>query len=67
MSANPISLATRNALLNMLEYLCDKHGYSTEQAYSIISVAANLRISQIVDVPNVTVSAFLPLDIFMNR
>ncbi|WP_061029113.1 acetamidase/formamidase family protein [Bradyrhizobium sp. CCH5-F6] len=62
-----ISLATRNALLNMLEYLCDKHGYSTEQAYSIISVAANLRISQIVDVPNVTVSAFLPLDIFMNR
>jgi formamidase len=36
-----------------------------EQAYSLISVAVNLRISQIVDVPNVTVSAFLPTDIFV--
>jgi len=30
----------------------------------LASVAVNLRISQIVDVPNVTVSAFLPLEIF---
>jgi acetamidase/formamidase len=28
-------------------------------------VAVNLRISQIVDVPNVTVAAFLPTDIFL--
>jgi len=62
-----INLATRNALLNMIEYLQDRFGYTAEQAYSIASVAANLRISQIVDVPNVTVSAFLPLDIFTGR
>ncbi|OWT67308.1 MULTISPECIES: acetamidase/formamidase family protein [unclassified Achromobacter] len=59
-----ITLATRNALTNMVDYLCDSRGYSPEQAYSLVSVAVNLRISQIVDVPNVTVSAFLPLDIF---
>lgn len=30
----------------------------------LCSVAVDLKISQIVDVPNVIVSAFLPLDIF---
>ena len=62
-----INLATRNAIHNMIDYLGDKHAYTKEQAYSIVSVAVNLRISQIVDVPNVTVSAFLPLDIFTGR
>jgi formamidase len=60
-----ISLATRNALLNMLRYLVDQYKMTEAQAYSLISVAVNLRISQIVDVPNVTVSAFLPTDIFL--
>jgi formamidase len=59
-----ISLATRNALFNMLNYVSDRYKFTDEQAYSLISVAVNLRISQIVDVPNVTVSAFLPTDIF---
>jgi acetamidase/formamidase len=30
----------------------------------LTSVAVNLHISELVDVPNVLVSAFLPLDIF---
>ena len=59
-----ITLATRNALLNMLNHIVDTYKLTAEQAYSLISVAVNLRISQIVDVPNVTVSAFLPTDIF---
>lgn len=60
-----ISLATRNALLNMLRHIVDTYKMTEEQAYSLISVAVNLRVSQIVDVPNVTVSAFLPTDIFI--
>ena len=32
--------------------------------WSACSVAADLRISNVVDVPNVTVSALLPEDIF---
>lgn len=59
-----ITLAARNALLFMVDYIVDTYGYSPEQAYALASVAVNLRISQVVDVPNVTVSAFLPTDIF---
>ncbi len=39
-------------------------GWTREQAYCICSVAVDLKISEIVDLPNVMVSAFLPLDIF---
>ncbi|MCH8075495.1 MAG: acetamidase/formamidase family protein [SAR324 cluster bacterium] len=59
-----VTLAARNALLNMLEYLVAKHGLSEHQAYLLSSVAVDLKISQIVDLPNVTVSAFISLDIF---
>ena len=59
-----VTLAARNALLNMLEYLVEKHGLTEQQAYLLSSVAVDLKISQIVDLPNVTVSAFIPLDIF---
>ena len=59
-----LTLATRNALLHMIDYIGDRCGYSPENALALASVAVNLRISQIVDVPNLTVSAFLPLEIF---
>ena len=48
----------------MIDYICDAYSYSREQAYALTSVAVDLRISQVVDVPNFIVSAFLPLDIF---
>ena len=58
------SLAARNALLTMIQLLMER-GWSREQAYCICSVAVDLKISQVVDVPNFVVSAFLPLDIFV--
>jgi formamidase len=58
-----ITLATRNALINMIELLQER-GWTREQAYVLCSVAVDLRISNVVDLPNVTVSAFLPEDIF---
>jgi formamidase len=58
-----LTLAARNALINMIELL-EERGWSREQAYIICSVAVDLRISNVVDLPNVTVSAFLPEDIF---
>lgn len=57
------SLASRNALLNMIQLLMER-GWSREQAYCICSVAVDLKVSELVDVPNFVVSAFLPLDIF---
>jgi formamidase len=58
-----LNLACRNALLAMLDLL-EERGFSREQAYVIASVAVDLRISNVVDVPNVVVSALLPEDVF---
>ena len=59
-----LSLAARNALVHMIQLLQER-GWSMEQAYVICSVAVDLRVSNIVDLPNVTVSALLPEDIFV--
>ncbi|HSI94405.1 MAG TPA: acetamidase/formamidase family protein [Jiangellaceae bacterium] len=59
------TLAARNALLNMIEHLGER-GWTRQQAYAICSVAVDLKISQLVDVPNMLVSAFLPEDIFVD-
>jgi formamidase len=61
--AGDLTLAARNALLAMIDELAER-GYSRPQAYAICSVAVDLKLSQLVDVPNVLVSAFLPLHIF---
>jgi formamidase len=58
-----LNLAARNAVLEMIKLL-EERGWSREQAYVICSVAVDLRVSNVVDVPNVTVSAFLPEGIF---
>jgi formamidase len=63
-SAEDIAIAARSALLNMIAFICEAHGYTRDQAYCICSVAVDLHLSQIVDMPNFTVSAFLPLGIF---
>ena len=57
-------MAARNALLTMIQLLMER-GWTREQAYCICSVAVDLKVSQVVDVPNFVVSAFLPLDIFV--
>ena len=59
-----ISLAARNALLEMIDYMVATYDLTPEQAYIVASVAVDLRIGQLVDVPNVGVTAILPLDIF---
>src|SRR6266536_3632292 len=60
-----ITLAARNALLNMIAHLTER-GWTRQQAYAICSVAVDLKISQVVDAPNMLVSAFLPEDIFVS-
>ncbi len=59
-----LTVAARNALLSMIDYL-ETRGFNRKQAYALCSVAVDLRISQVVDVPNFLVSALLPLDIFV--
>jgi len=56
--------ASRQAIRHMIGHLCDRHGFTREEAYILCSVAVDLRISEIVDAPNWIVSAFLPRSIF---
>jgi formamidase len=60
-----LTLACRNAVLNMLDLLQER-GWSREQAYIICSVAVDLRVSNVVDAPNYVVSALLPEAIFQS-
>ncbi|HKJ16400.1 MAG TPA: acetamidase/formamidase family protein [Xanthomonadales bacterium] len=62
-----INLAARNALAAMIDYIVTEYGYDRTQAYMIASIAVDMRIGQLVDVPNVGVTAVLPLDIFIDR
>ena len=52
--------ATVNEVLELLR----ERGFSRQQAYVICSVAVDLRVSNVVDVPNYVVSALLPEAIF---
>lgn len=59
-----LTAAARAALIEMIEWLKKTKGYSGEQAYVITSAACDLRIGNLVDVPNYAVSAICPLEIF---
>ena len=56
--------AARDALRRMIVWLGREHGLDPMQAYLLCSVAIDLRISEIVDVPNFVVTAYCPLGIF---
>jgi acetamidase/formamidase len=56
--------ATRDATRALVGHLVEHRGRAREEAYAIASVAADLRIHEVVDAPNWVVGAFLPLDIF---
>ena len=59
-----LTLAARNATLNMIDFLVKTKGLTREQAYVLVSVAVDLNIAQVVDVPNVGVTAILNRDVF---
>lgn len=59
-----LTVAARNAVRNMMDHLGREYGYTREQAYALCSVAVDLKVSEVVDVPNFVVSAVLPLEIF---
>ena len=59
-----LTLAARNATLNMIDFLVKTKGLSREQAYVLVSVAVDLNISQVVNFPNVGVTAILNQDVF---
>jgi acetamidase/formamidase len=56
--------SAQQAIRYLIDQIVEDRGLSREQAYIVCSVAADLKISEIVDAPNWIVSAFLPESIF---
>lgn len=53
----------QDAVRAMVDWLEGEHGLPREQAYVLCSVAADLKISEVVDAPNWIVSCYLPLSV----
>lgn len=56
--------ASRKAVRSMVDYLARTRSLARRDAYTLCSVAGDLKVSEIVDWPNMLVSFYLPLDIF---
>jgi acetamidase/formamidase len=56
--------ATRAATRALIDHLVDVRGLDRQEAYALCSVAADLKIHEVVDAPNWLVGAFIPDDIF---
>ena len=52
--------AARDAVRQMIDWLCADSGMRAVDAYMLCSVAGDLRISEIVDMPNWVVSFYFP-------
>ena len=59
-----LMVGAKAAVSSMIDLLSARHGISVEQAYMLCSVSGDLRISEIVDMPNWIVSFHMPRSIF---
>lgn len=62
--SSDLMTAAKDAVRAMVEHLGKTYGLTPEDAYLLSSVACDLRISEIVDMPNWVVSFYLPLQLF---
>lgn len=56
--------AARDAVSAMIDLLCKQRGMSAVDAYMLVSTCGDLRISEIVDMPNWVVSFYFPRCVF---
>jgi acetamidase/formamidase len=59
-----LMVAARHAVRGMIDLLTARHAMPAVDAYMLCSVCGDLRISEIVDLPNWTVSFYLPRVVF---
>jgi len=55
-----------NAVRHMIDWLVETHDLTRSQAYVLCSTAGDLKISEIVDMPNWIVSFYMPRSNFTN-
>ena len=56
--------ASRDAVAAMVDLLCMQRGMAAVDAYMLVSTCGDLRISEIVDMPNWVVSFYFPRCVF---
>jgi acetamidase/formamidase len=66
-SAPDALTAARAATSRMVDLLCSHWGFSPEHAYVLCSVAMDLRLSQVVNEPMITVAATVAKDVLPER
>jgi len=65
MGADPdLTVATKIAIQEMVDFLAATKGLSKHRAYQLVSIAGNVAVTQLVDKPNVGVHVRLPKAIF---
>jgi len=65
MAADPdLTVATRIAIQEMVNFLSDSRKLTKQQAYQLVSIAGNVAVTQLVDKPNVGVHVKVPKSIF---
>jgi acetamidase/formamidase len=68
MATDPdLSVATRTAIQEMVDFLMRDKGLTRHRAYQLVSIAGNVAVTQLVDKPNVGVHVRLPKSIFTAR
>ena len=56
--------ATKESIRNMIDYLSRSYELTREEAYVLCSVAADVRVHEVVDRPNWVVGTMISQDIF---
>ncbi|NIB98823.1 acetamidase/formamidase family protein [Halobacterium sp. R2-5] len=62
--ASDLMEATKKAVRHMIAHLHEERDLTRAEAYILCSAAVDLKVSQVVDAPNWTVTAYLPESIF---
>jgi len=58
-----IDIATKKAVQYMIKYLMDEHGLDRVHAYTLCSLAGDLKIAEVVDVPHFLVTMHISKDV----
>lgn len=65
MATDPdLVVATKTAIQQMVDFLVETKGLTRQQAYQLTSIAGNVAITQLVDLPNLGVHVTMPKNIF---
>jgi acetamidase/formamidase len=68
MATDPdLTVATREAIQEMIDFLVAQRKLSRHQAYQLVSLAGNVAVTQLVDKPNLGVHVRMPKSLFVGK